>query len=94
MKLLTHFATIALRGVSAGAVVLATLAGSGVGAAEFDGVNLRALVISQPQQLDCLTKVADEFKAATGANVELVGQGYANLRDAAPGCVCRRHGCL
>jgi ABC-type glycerol-3-phosphate transport system substrate-binding protein len=52
-------------------------------AEDFSGTTLNALVLSQPSQLDCLQKVATDFEASTGAKVQLVGQGYANLRDSA-----------
>jgi multiple sugar transport system substrate-binding protein len=50
---------------------------------QYEGVKLSALIVSQPPQLDCAQMVADDFKAKTGATVEITGLGYAQLRDAA-----------
>lgn len=52
-------------------------------AQRFDGVTLDVLGVSQPPQLDCLQMAADEFAAQTGATVNISGQGYGQLRDAA-----------
>ena len=48
-----------------------------------DGVTLDVLAVSQPPQLDCLQMAADEFSEQTGATVNINGQGYGQLRDAA-----------
>lgn len=50
---------------------------------QFEGVELTALIVSQPAHLDCAQMVADDFKAKTGATVEVKGLGYAEERDAA-----------
>src|SRR5215208_2550916 len=52
-------------------------------AQRFDGVTLDVLAVSQPPQLDCLQMAADEFSQQTGATVNINGQGYGQLRDAA-----------
>jgi multiple sugar transport system substrate-binding protein len=69
------------------AVVLAQLAPTTYAqtpvAERFDGVTLDVLAVSQPPQLDCLQMAADEFSQQTGATVNINGQGYGQLRDAA-----------
>ena len=52
-------------------------------AQRFDGVSIDVLGVSQPPQLDCLQLAADEFQQQTGATVNISGQGYGQLRDAA-----------
>jgi multiple sugar transport system substrate-binding protein len=81
-----------IRSLALASVVIATLALAQVAPAtsaqtptaqRFDGVMLDVLGVSQPPQLDCLQMAADEFQQQTGATVNISGQGYGQLRDAA-----------
>jgi multiple sugar transport system substrate-binding protein len=74
---------IVLRTKAATLILVATTALTPFGAAaqDFAGTKLSVLVVSQPSMLDCAVSVAKEFETATGAKVEVSGQGYGNLHD-------------
>jgi multiple sugar transport system substrate-binding protein len=81
-----------IRSLALASIVIATLALAQVAPAtsaqtptaqRFDGVTLDVHGVSQPPQLDCLQMAADEFQEQTGATVNISGQGYGQLRDAA-----------